>query len=276
MLELPESQVMASNIHASVVGKRIESVLSNATPHVFAFYHGDPAGYHNLLAGKMIGQAQAFGGQVEISADDACLVINDGINMRLYPNGVKRPDKHQLLLELSDGSALVCTVQMYGGMQAFTKGTYNNPYYLIAKTKPSPLDNSFDETYFYKLMDDSKQTLSAKSFLATEQRIPGLGNGVLQDILFNARIHPKTKLSAISKEIKNRLFVSVKETLREMTAKGGRNTEKDLFGKTGGYACILSKNTLDTPCPICGDTILRQAYLGGTIYFCPTCQPEGK
>jgi formamidopyrimidine-DNA glycosylase len=42
--------------------------------------------------------------------------------------------------------------------------------------------------------------LSAKAFLATEQRIPGLGNGVLQDILFTAGIHPKRKMAAISEE----------------------------------------------------------------------------
>jgi hypothetical protein len=30
--------------------------------------------------------------------------------------------------------------------------------------------------------------LSLKALLATEQRIPGLGNGVLQDILFKARM----------------------------------------------------------------------------------------
>jgi len=26
-------------------------------------------------------------------------------------------------------------------------------------------------------------------------------------------------------------------------------------------------------CPVCGAAIVRQAYLGGNVYFCPVCQP---
>ena len=274
MLELPESQTLAGQLRESILGKRIEKVQANTAPHGFAFYHGDPAGYGALLNGKTVDGVRAFGGQVEIAAGDARLVINDGINMRLYPVGSKRPGKHQLLMELSDGSALICTVQMYGGMQAFKAGTYDNPYYHVAQEKPSPLSDAFDEAYFEKMLAGAKGTLSAKAFLATEQRIPGLGNGVLQDILFRARIHPKTKLSALTQEQKARLFTAVKGTLREMTDKGGRNTEKDLYGQPGGYPCLLSKNTLDKPCPVCSGTLTRQAYLGGNIYFCPACQPE--
>lgn len=37
------------------------------------------------------------------------------------------------------------------------------------------------------------------------------------------------------------LFGAVKSTLAEMTAVGGRDTEKDLFGNSGGYKVILSK-----------------------------------
>lgn len=274
MLELPESRDLAQKLRTSVAGLRVNKALANTTPHGFAFYHGDPAGYGELLNGKTIEDAQAFGGQAELVMENARLVINDGINMRLYTDGAKRPDKHQLLLELSDGSALVCTVQMYGGMQAFLAGTYNNPYYLIAKQKPSPLNDGFDETYFMNMMKDAKPNLSAKAFLATEQRIPGLGNGVLQDILFRAHIHPKTKLSALNEKRRLDMLQAVRGTLQEMTEKSGRDTEKDLFGNSGGYKCILSKNTLDKPCPVCGDTLVRQAYLGGNIYFCPTCQPE--
>ena len=274
MLELPESQTLARQLRESILGKRIEKVQANSTPHGFAFYHGDPAGYNSLLAGKTVDDAHAFGGQVEIAAQDARLVVNDGINMRLYPAGTKRPDKHQLFMELSDGSALLCTVQMYGGMQAFKANAYDNPYYHIAKEKPSPLSDAFNEAYFEKMLSEAKPALSSKAFLATEQRIPGLGNGVLQDILFRSSIHPKTKLASLKDKQKTHLFKTVKETLREMTEKGGRDTEKDLFGRPGGYICLLSKNTLEKPCPVCGGALVRQAYLGGNVYFCPTCQAE--
>jgi len=71
--------------------------------------------------------------------------------------------------------------------------------------------------------------------LAAEQRIPGLGNRTLQDILFNARIHPKKKVSTFTEDDKKHIYNSTKSTLKEMLSKGGRDTEKDLFGNPGGY-----------------------------------------
>ncbi|QIK58643.1 hypothetical protein G7050_01825 [Dysgonomonas sp. HDW5A] len=48
--------------------------------------------------------------------------------------------------------------------------------------------------------------------------------------------------------------------------------KKDIYGKSGRYKSILSKNTYKEPCLNCGDTIVKEAYLGGSIYYCPTCQ----
>ena len=61
-----------------------------------------------------------------------------------------------------------------------------------------------------------------------------------------------------------------KDTLAEMTFSGGRNTERDLFGSFGGYNHKLCKNTFDKPGSVCEDTIKKEAYMGGSIYFCPT------
>ncbi|UCD09776.1 MAG: hypothetical protein JSU79_03795, partial [Dehalococcoidales bacterium] len=68
------------------------------------------------------------------------------------------------------------------------------------------------------------------------------------------------------------LFNSVKATLKEMTDRGGRDTEKNLFGEPGGYRTKLSKNTVSMPCTVCGKMIVKQAYMGGSIYFCAGCQ----
>ncbi len=60
--------------------------------------------------------------------------------------------------------------------------------------KPSPLSEKFDLEYFNSILSGTgTEKLSAKAVLATKQRIPGLGNGTLQDILFNAGIHPQKK-----------------------------------------------------------------------------------
>lgn len=273
MLELPESFAMSRQVRETLVGKKIERVIANSSPHGFAFFYGEPEAYPKLLAGRTILSAKAVAGQVEIDAEGTTLLFNDGVNMRYFAAGAKTPPKHQLYLGFADGSALVCSVQMYGGLAAYPAGANSNPYYLVALEKPSPLTDAFDEAYFDALLKDSKQTLSAKAFLATEQRIPGLGNGVLQDILFTCGIHPMRPLHTLNDAMQTKLYASVKETLRAMADMGGRDTEKDLFGKQGGYRTLLSRKTIAYPCLVCGGAIERKAYLGGNVYYCATCQP---
>ncbi|MCL2286050.1 MAG: endonuclease VIII [Firmicutes bacterium] len=270
MIELPETHVLTKQINETLVGKTIKNAMANASPHAFAFYSGDCAAYGGMLAGAQIIKASTdFGGcgsQVEIMCDDMLLSLSTPI--KYHKPGEKLPKSHQLLLEFDDSSHMSCTVQMWGGIHCvpFAQRPEN-------KQVPCPYSDAFDEAYFDSLISGEKPNLSAKALLATEQRIPGLGNGVLQDILFNARIHPKRKLETLTDTDIQRLFRSVKSTLKEMRDEGGRDTEKDLFNKNGGYFSILSKNTLTHPCRECGSGLVRQAYLGGNIYFCPVCQP---
>ena len=273
MLEIPESYTLAKQATSVLKGKTIQNVVAGASVHRFAFYFGDPAMYPKLLNGKALTGARAVGGQAELFAEDARILFGDGANVRYLVPGETQPKKHQLLLEFTDGSSVVCTVSMYAGLWAYPDGENDNPYYLVALEKPNPLTDAFDKVWFEKLLAEAKPSLSTKAFLATEQRIPGLGNGTLQDILFQAGVHPKSKLSALSSEDLDKLYASVKETLAEMARLGGRDTEKDLFGNPGGYHSILSKLTLAYPCPVCGGAITRQAYLGGNVYFCSSCQP---
>jgi len=276
MIELPEAYVLAGQINQNLVGKTIKNAIANAHPHSFAFYNGDPATYGAMLTGMKISKASAdtfeHCGHVDIMCEDILLSVSTPI--KYHVPGAKLPKSHQLLLEFTDGSHMSCTVQMWGMIvccPSFHNCTKRH------SAIPNPLTDAFDESYFDTLWRNSKHSLSAKAFLATEQRIPGLGNGVLQDILFNANIHPKRKLEAMGDEEKGKMFYSTKSTLKKMRDLGGRDTEKDLFNQSGGYQTILSKNTRAHPCHVCGSGLVRQAFLGGNIYFCPLCQPlEGK
>ncbi|MGB9718131.1 MAG: zinc finger domain-containing protein [Thermoproteota archaeon] len=272
MIELPEAVVLAKQVNETLTGKRVRRVVAAQTPHRFAWYHGDPWKYNSLLAGKTVGNAVSRGGMVEISLGDAKLVFGDEVGMRYYGENEKPPGRHQLWVEFEDASHLVARVQMYGGLWAFPGDSFNNKYYLVAGEKPSPLTAGFGETYFNSLFKEDAGKLSLKAFLATEQRIPGLGNGVLQDIMLNARMHPKKRVDRLTEKDRKRLFSSIKRTLAEMVAGGGRDTETDLYGRPGGYRTILSRNTVGKPCPVCGETIVKEAYLGGSIYYCSRCQ----
>lgn len=273
MLELPEAFTIACQVRATLAGKQIGRVTVAQNPHKFAWYHGDPGDYSARLMDGIINQSSSWGGMVEIKADNVVILINDGVGLRYHAPEQPRPAKHQLLIEFTDNSAVSATVQMYGGILCFIDGELDNQYYKAAKEKPSPLSDQFDRAYFDQLISTADvQKLSAKAFLATDQRIPGLGNGVLQDVLWKARIHPKTKVRSLSGESRDALFAAVKTTLANMAELGGRDTEKDLFGSNGSYRTVMSKNGLDSPCPACGRQVKKENYMGGSIYYCENCQ----
>jgi formamidopyrimidine-DNA glycosylase len=270
MIELPEAIVLARQINQTLGGKQIRQAIANHTPHKFAWYSGDPAEYNNLLAGKTMGTAVAFGGEVEITVNGLRLVIS--VPLRYHEVGKRLPAKHQLLLEFSDGTAVTGTVQMWGWLLCVREGEkIEFAEYHQGRERPSPLSDAFDQAYFDRLFANCGK-LSAKAFLATEQRIPGLGNGVLQDILWTANIHPRRKLATLSTAEIEQLYHAVKTVLHAMASRGGRDTERDLLGRAGGYQTILSKNSIGTPCPACGTTIKKENYLGGSIYVCEGCQ----
>jgi formamidopyrimidine-DNA glycosylase len=272
MLEIPESKVISLQIEDVLAGKRIVEVRIATSPHKYAWYNGDPAEYDNLLSGKQILSSRGHGMFVDICCEDNTFVIaGDGTNIRYCASQEKSPEKYQLQIIFDDDSCIVFTVAMYGGIWA-CRDEFQNPYYQGSLHSISPLNDAFDESFFEKIFQSASKNLSIKALLATEQRIPGLGNGVLQDILFNAGIHPKRKKSTLSDFEKSELFHSLKVTLNRMTENGGRDTEKDFFGQNGRYKTILSKNTLKQPCPNCGNGIVKEAYLGGAVYFCPDCQ----
>lgn len=275
MIEIPEAIVLSQQIIETLLGKRIKEVVANQTPHKFAWFYGDPNNYASKLIGKTIEKVHTYGGFIEIILEHTKLMFAEGINLRYLIKGEKIPQKHQLLIQFEDESVLVATIQMYGGLWCFDDEAFDNQYYEIAKSKPSPLSEQFDLKYFKSMTsDENLQKKSVKAVLATEQRIPGLGNGVLQDILFNAKIHPTRKFISLSDKEKESLYHAIKSTLHEMVIRGGRDTEKDLFGCPGGYVTKLSNKTLKAPCKVCGGNIIKKAYMGGSIYYCESCQVE--
>lgn len=274
MIELPEAVLLAEQLNATIKGKEITEVIVGFTPHKFAFYYQNPEEYAVRLAGKKITSACNQGGLVEIQAEDSTIVLSDGANIKHLEPQAKLPTKHQLLIGFQDQSCLVVSVRMYAMLWCFPDGELKSDYYLAGKERPNPFSSQFNKEYFFQLA--SSEILlnkSVKAFLATEQRIPGLGNGVLQDILYRAHIHPKTKLPFLTLPQKEELYTQIQQTLTEMYNLGGRDSEKDLFGIAGKYHTRLNANTAGQPCCNCGSVIQKENYLGGSIYFCPECQP---
>lgn len=272
MLELPEVHARASELNSTLRGKTVANVLPPSSPHKFCWFTTPLDALAEELNCSTFQSASGFGIYVEMNFGSTFLCVNDGVNLRYLSAEEKRPQKYQLLIEFTDKTALAFSVAMYGGI-CLHHGDWDNEYYLMSRERISPLSEAFSFEYFDALTASVKPSTSVKALLATEQRLPGLGNGILQDILLNAHIHPKRKVSTLTSDEKCALYESIRTTLLEMTAQGGRDTEKTIFGAPGNYKTKMSKNTLPTGCPVCGSPIHKENYMGGAVYYCENCQP---
>jgi formamidopyrimidine-DNA glycosylase len=68
------------------------------------------------------------------------------------------------------------------------------------------------------------------------------------------------------------LHQAIVHTVDEVTRLGGRHDEVDLLGNAGGYRRKMHSKAAGQPCPVCGTTVEKMQYLGGSCYVCPTCQ----
>lgn len=273
MIELAEARTIARDLRKEILGKTIVDVGGNYVDHKFTFYYGDPNLYKKSLINKKVTNVIDRNYYVEMEIEDQKLIMRDGANIRFYDNRQEYPEKSKLLLEFQDGSFLNVTTSMYSFIALFDKEKgIDDKYYQKELEGIGPLDPNFTFDHFESLLNPDTLKLSVKAFLATEQRILGLGNGTVQDIMFASSLHPKRKMNTLSKEEREKLYHSIIDVIQEMIEKGGRDTEKNIYGESGQYSTKLSSKSYKNGCPICHSEIKKEQYLGGSIYYCPQCQ----
>ncbi|MDF2686271.1 MAG: glycosylase/AP lyase, DNA-binding [Clostridia bacterium] len=282
-MSFAENHVISNQLKETVVGKKIVKATVNQNPHTFVWFAMSPSqaftchpeGYEEFLTGKTIDKSDAnFGGYGVYNflyIGNRALMFN--IPTRYHKKGDILPKRHQLLLELDDGSAISFTGSLGGPIFLFEVNEKGQPINYSNVNFPSVLSDEFSLDFFLKLIKNTElRSLSAKAFLATKNRIPGLDNVILHEILWEAEVNPKSKMVALTEKDFIRIFEAIKKVFPAVIAQGGRDTEKDLFGNDGGYITRASKNTLGKPCTRCGENIIKESYLGGAVYYCPGCQ----
>lgn len=281
-MNLAEKHVVCRQLQDVVVGKTITKAIVNQNPHTFVWFALEASqmyctgeannhvalGYEPLLTGMKIENAAVIGGRLYLFIGTRALGV--GFTPRYHAKGDKLPKRHQLLLMFEDESCLSFTGALGGAMFFLNIG----PGWATEGNFPSVLSDDFSLDFFLQLIRDTElRSLSVKAFLATKNRIPGLDNTILHEILWEAEVNPKSKMAALHEADYTRIYYAIKKVFPEVIENGGLDTQKDIFNHLGGYVTKASKNTLGKPCARCGGTIVKESYLGGVVYYCSQCQP---
>jgi formamidopyrimidine-DNA glycosylase len=275
MIELPEAVTLAGQMDKVLKGKRIAAIERGHTPHKFAFYTYPAETYRSILESSSIGESTDHGNAILTQiGSDHMLVLGGGGERILYHQGAETlPKKHQLLIQFEDQTYLTVTVSGWGNVILLQHDELaDHPH--VGEKRVSPLSEVFTWEHFKgfvdALVDDDLR--SVKFFVISKPGIWGVGNGCLQDILFQARIHPRRKVLDLSLIERKALHGAAVEMLTQAVALGGRDSERDLYNHIGGYQRILHSRRVGEPCPRCTTPIERTHYLGGACYYCSRCQ----
>ncbi len=145
-----------------------------------------------------------------------------------------------------------------------------------SQTRPDGVDPLSDAMTVERLREmAAKAKQNMKAFLLRQDRIVGLGNIYASEILYDARISPRRRATALRPREIARLHGSTRKILRRAIENCGTTFSdfQDAHGLTGTYQRYLGVyDREDETCDRCGGTIRRIVQQQRSTYYCGGCQ----
>lgn len=171
-------------------------------------------------------------------------------------------------LVLDDGSRLnLCDENKMAKLYVIQHGRYE----AIPKYREQGIDILSPQFTLEAFTDLARRhsRKQARVFINDHSILSSIGNAYADEILFDARIHPKTFVSRLRKEEISQLYASIMSVIEW----GTRSVEKaaqPIHVKVRDHMRV--RNRKGKPCPRCGTTIRREGVRGHDVFFCPQCQ----
>ena len=105
-----------------------------------------------------------------------------------------------------------------------------------------------------------------KAALMDQGFVAGVGNIMADEILWQARLHPRRTVESLRDEDRERLYLDMRRILREAVR------DYDFVERKRSWLSHI-RGVAGAACPRCGTPLARTTAAGRTTYFCPTCQP---
>jgi len=266
MPELPEVASRAKEMQRLLVGKTVSGieVLQPKCLNVA------PAKFRKALTGAKIESVTYHGKWLFTKTTQGYLLINMGMGGdMLLVDRKELPEKRRVVFSFKDGTALSLSFWWFGYVHYAADGKLDK-HTMSAKLGPNVVDVTKAE--FRELVRGRKG--SVKSFLLDQERIAGIGNAYVHDILFLAKLHPQRKLDTLSEAEVDGLWQAIRDGLLPSLRKGGAWYERGLTGKRGGFKQedIIIGYREGKPCPKCRAKIVKIRTGSNATFICPKCQ----
>lgn len=188
------------------------------------------------------------------------------------------PDRStRVAIEFTDGSHLYFNDQRkFGWMKLYPTVEVPNIDFM-QRVGPEPLEDSFTAEQFIPRMRRRNNT-TVKAAILDQTVLAGVGNIYADESLWGAKIHPATRVRAVTDEQLALLLDEIKYVMNLSIEKGG-STDKNYVnaeGKRGSYidfARVFRRE--GQPCPRHPDVMIEKIRVAGRgTHICPVCQVE--
>lgn len=267
MPELPEIASRAREMQKELTGKTIKTVevlqpkCLNVSKKKFT----------TALAGAKLLETTYHGKWLFTRTTKGYLLINMGMGGELLlVDSKSMPEKWRIAFHFKDKTTLAVNFWWFGYTHYSAKDKLDK-HTMSAKLGPNAIDVTLPQ--FREML--SKRKGAVKAFLLNQERIAGIGNAYVHDILFLARLHPLRKLDSLSEDEVEALWNGIQKGLKPALRKRGAFYERDLQGRRGGFKMkdILVGYREGKPCPVCGETVVKLRTGSTASFICPKCQP---
>lgn len=269
--ELPEILKVSNQMKDKLMGKKItDVVLTEHSKSLIKQGMSNLDTRQNDILNTPIKKIMPKGKWIFLEfKNDNFLMFGEIIGKFSYlEKGDSLPQKFHVSFQFDDSSNMAFQSSLYAFLTVATKDEKKIHKY-AGNIGPSPNEIEFTSGYFNQILSQNEKK-PIKAALNVQDQISGLGNVYINDILFEASIHPKRKVSDINQIERNNLYTSIQKIIKSAVQLGGSIDEFDLYGNSGNYIRIMGKST--SSCRRCGEKVLKENILGSSSYYCPKCQ----
>jgi formamidopyrimidine-DNA glycosylase len=263
MPEFPEVEALRRALDDPV---RAYPVRQAGPAHIATLKTFDPP--LEALEGRRFEGAERRGKNLLFPTEDGELVLHVHLmsagRLRYLRFGEKQPKTPAFRLTFEDGASLVLTE---GGPKKRARvGVYTPAAIEEELAHLGPEAYGLDAERLAEILAADSRRLHA--FLRDQRAIAGIGRAWANEILLTARLSPYALTTELTGEEVERLSSAIDDEL----ARGLELRERGASDKKA----YRIHDRLGEPCPNCGTPIARVDFDEHTIYYCPSCQTEGR
>lgn len=181
--------------------------------------------------------------------------------LKYFKDPDKEPEHARLLISFTNGYYLAYDNQRKLGELDIIADI--DKYIKEKSLGPDVLDPDYDFLKFKKSIKGRRAMI--KSFLMNQKVMAGIGNIYSDEILFQAKLHPKTRAGSLNENQMKKLFNIIKDVMKRSI---DRRADPDKLPES----FIIPHRNKGDRCPVCGGEVDRIKVSRRSAYYCPHCQ----